>query len=379
MKLNNVFTLFHRTTGSLARSVVTPFRIPILRYRERGKPGIRFVTDNAQWSILRDGEGIIGHLNQTRPGLSAEIVSPRADLFHKVVHFGCQWGFFNNIEKIDPSNRTVVTVFHWNEAAEKANREAIEVLRRNIARVDAIVTACAIMEERLLSWNVPARKLHRIPIGADLGVYRQARDNERVELRRRFGIPDDAVCIGSFQKDGVGWGEGLEPKLIKGPDILVEVVSRLSVRHPVFVLLAGPARGYVRGQLDNKGIPYHHEMVEHPNELAPFYQALDFYLVSSREEGGPKALPEAMASGTPLVSTRVGMAPDMIVDGENGLLADIDDVETLAAQAERLIKDPAFRKRLVENGLKAVENYDVAALAERHMQEVYKPLLDLVK
>ncbi len=365
-----------RGVNYLIRPLLTPIRSKITRRRERGRTGIRFVTDGAEWSILRDGEGIINFINERHPDISAEIIHPRTEVFHKVIHFGNQWAFFNNIADVDPSNRIILTVFHWDEEAVEANRKAIVVLHKNINRVDAVITACRIMEQRLKSWGVPEEKLFMIPIGVDLDVFHPVSQDQRKKLRKKFGIPDRAVCIGSFQKDGVGWEEGLEPKLIKGPDIFVEVVCRLAKRFPVFVLLAGPARGYVMNELNKANVPFHHNVVDHPNDLAPFYQALDLYLVTSREEGGPKALTEGLASGIPLVSTRVGMVPDLIVDGENGLLADINDVDNLTKQAERLIETYDLQKQVVKNGLQTVQSYSVCDLAERHMREVYRPLLN---
>jgi glycosyltransferase involved in cell wall biosynthesis len=51
--------------------------------------------------------------------------------------------------------------------------------------------------------------------------------------------------------------------------------------------------------------------------------------VTSRDEGGPRAVLEAMATGVPLVSTRVGQGADLVRDGENGWLVDVEDVEGL--------------------------------------------------
>ena len=51
---------------------------------------------------------------------------------------------------------------------------------------------------------------------------------------------------------------------------------------------------------------------------------------SSRDEGGPKAVLESMATGVPLVTTRVGQAADLVVDGESGRILDVDDAEGLA-------------------------------------------------
>ena len=110
------------------------------------------------------------------------------------------------------------------------------------------------------------------------------------------------MVIGSFQKDGKGWGEGNEPKLIKGPD----------------VLLTGPARGYVKTGLESLKIPCKHLYLQDYREIGKYYQALDAYLVTSREEGGPKGVLESMASGIPLISTRVGQAQDLVKQGING-------------------------------------------------------------
>ena len=68
-----------------------------------------------------------------------------------------------------------------------------------------------------------------------------------------------AFVVGSFQKDGVGWEEGLEPKLIKGPDVLLAAVERLRQRVPeLWLLLTAPARGYVKEGLERIGVPYRH-------------------------------------------------------------------------------------------------------------------------
>jgi glycosyltransferase involved in cell wall biosynthesis len=138
------------------------------------------------------------------------------------------------------------------------------------------------------------------------------------------------VVVGSFQKDGVGWGDGNEPKLIKGPDVLVAVLERLRVHvSGLHVLLSGAARGFVQRGLTAAGIPYIHRWSDRYAALTRFYQACDLVLVTSREEGGPKAVLEALASGIPLVSTRVGQATDLIASGSNGWLAPVDDVDAL--------------------------------------------------
>ena len=83
----------------------------------------------------------------------------------------------------------------------------------------------------------------------------------------------------------------------------VEIISK---EVPIVVLLTGPARGYVKKELSKRKIKFIHIFAKSYNEVASFYNALDLYIVSSREEGGPKAIVESMASGVPIISTNVG-------------------------------------------------------------------------
>ncbi|GIU93822.1 MAG: hypothetical protein KatS3mg012_0279 [Gaiellaceae bacterium] len=223
---------------------------------------------------------------------------------------------------------------------------AFAALRRSPRRLDRIQVTHAEMHELVLEAGVPAERVHRIPIGIDLEHFPLGGDDERRAARRRLGLPRQAVVVGSFQKDGVGWDEGHEPKLVKGPDILVRALELLRVEVPeLHVLLTGPARGYVRRELERLAIPYVHARLRSRPALASAYHALDVYLVASRQEGGPKAVLEAMAAGVPLVSTRVGQATEVVRDGENGWLVEVEDAEGLADRALAAVRHAGGRVR----------------------------------
>jgi glycosyltransferase involved in cell wall biosynthesis len=148
--------------------------------------------------------------------------------------------------------------------------------------------------------------------------------------RRAFDLPDSAFVVGSFQKDGVGWDEGLEPKLIKGPDVLVDVAARVHAKvSDLVVLLTGPSRGYVKAGLERAGVPYRHVLLPDVDAVARAYEAIDVCLVASRDEGGPRAVLESMATGVPLVTTRVGQAADLVQHDVNGWMVEVEDVEAL--------------------------------------------------
>jgi glycosyltransferase involved in cell wall biosynthesis len=205
-------------------------------------------------------------------------------------------------------------------------------MRARHPEIDRIQVTNREMEALVRSTGIAPDKVHRIPIGIDVDVFRPGDDPARVAARTRLGLPTSAFVVGSFQKDGVGWGDGLEPKLIKGPDVLLAVAERVAEQVPeLHFLLTGPARGYVRSGLTRLGIPYRHHLLPDVDAVAALYPAIDVCLVASRDEGGPRAVLESMATRVPLVTTRVGQAADLVRHGENGWMVEPEDVEGLAA------------------------------------------------
>ena len=205
-----------------------------------------------------------------------------------------------------------------------------DTLRARHAEIDRIQVTNREMEALVVATGIDPAKVHRIPIGVDVRVFVPGDESSRRAARARLGLPGSAFVVGSFQKDGVGWGEGLEPKLIKGPDVLLAVAKRLGEHVPeLYFLLTGPARGYVRTGLERLGIPYRHLLLSDVDEVAAAYPALDLCLVASRDEGGPRAVLEALATRVPLVTTRVGQAADLVRHGENGWMVEPEDVVIL--------------------------------------------------
>jgi glycosyltransferase involved in cell wall biosynthesis len=183
-------------------------------------------------------------------------------------------------------------------------------------------------------------------------------------MRKKYGIPHMATVVGSFQKDGEGWKEGRSPKFIKGPDVFLDVVKILKRSFSdLLILLSGPARGFVKKGLENMRVPYKHVYLNHYPSIKELYQCLDLYLVTSREEGGPKAILESMASGVPLVTTRVGQAVDLVSHGENGWMVNVEDSEGLAYWAERALSQSDALEAVLENGIKTAmaNTYDSQA------------------
>ena len=232
-------------------------------------------------------------------------------------------------------NRIAVAYLHGRPSQENpefvALFDALTVLRNDLWRVQV---SCRSMEELVLSSGIDGEKVHRIPLGVSLSYFPMLTADSRRAARAKLNLPANAVVVGSFQKDGNGWGEGETPKLIKGPDVLLDVLECLRPRVPdLHVLLSGAARGFVRRGLERLRIPYVYHWLDNYADIYSLYHACDLVLVTSREEGGPKAVLESMATGVPMVSTAVGQAADLIVHGHNGWLAAVGDVQGLVAHA----------------------------------------------
>lgn len=233
---------------------------------------------------------------------------------------------------------------------------AYDALRRNATRIERVQVTHTEMHDLVVGAGVPPERVFTIPIGVDLEHFPLAPP--------RSG---EGFVIGSFVKDGVGMADGFEPKLLKGPDTLVAVVERIP---DVSVLLTGPARGYVQRELERRGVPVRHVLLGSRAELGRAYHDVDVCLVTSRQEGGPKTVLEAMASGVPVVSTRVGQAAELVADGENGLLCDVDDVDALVAAVERVRDDDALRA-----GLRTAGRTTAEAFAEERLDPLWNDLL----
>ncbi len=297
------------------------------------------VSEPHAWSICRDMEALaaIGRRLGVR-------VAHRRWLRHarqQAVFYGSHFDLLAQPWPEQP-HRLATAYFHGQPGSGYPLFDRVyQNLARSHERLHRLQVSHRAMRDTVLETGIAPHKVHLIPIGIDPALFPPQTPHSRRQARLAYGLPQSAVVVGSFQKDGHGWGDGSRPKLIKGPDVFLQTVALLKERvAELFVLLSGPARGYVKAGLERLNVPYRHHYLADYAAVGRLYQALDLYLVTSRQEGGPKAVLESMACGVPLVSTRVGQAVDLVQHGRNGWLAEVENAAELAHWAEYVLAHP---------------------------------------
>ena len=170
------------------------------------------------------------------------------------------------------------------------------------------------------------KSIKSIPFWVDDNVFFEIKN--KVELKNSLGLDQNKYYIGSFQRDTEG-SDLKSPKLIKGPDRFIEIItSKFMKNNNIEIILTGKRRQYVIAELEKIGVPYvYFEMVD-PKLLNELYNVLDLYIVSSRIEGGPQAIIECGLTKTPIISTDVGVAKEILASKAIFDMSNFENAET---------------------------------------------------
>lgn len=137
----------------------------------------------------------------------------------------------------------------------------------------------------------------------------------------------------------------------------------------------GPDRSAIEAELDELGIAPSVRLLGDRPDVRELLARAHVFVCSSRSEGMPISILEAMAAGLPVVASAVGGVPEVVVEGRTGLLVEPGAVAPLAEALSQLIDDPALRERLGRAGREMAEQrYDLPRFRRSHL-ELYERLL----
>lgn len=202
--------------------------------------------------------------------------------------------------------------------------------------------------------------------GIDLERY--ARPVEQAfDLRRELGLDPNTPLVGNLSaladhKDYPTW---------------IRTARRLSRLEPnmrFIIAGTGPDEQLIRDQILQAGLQDTVFLLGFRKDVERLMQSLNVFLITSKTEGLGTIVLEALAAGVPVVATRAGGIPEMIIDGETGLLAPIGDDNTLAQSVLRIFTDTALRETLVAGGRKKAATFSFRNTAAKTLQ-AYRAVL----
>lgn len=256
----------------------------------------------------------------------------------------------------------------WRSGGIKAAlvRLRTALLCRPLVRVIAISD---FIRRRLAAVGIPPGRIALVYNGADLAAF-HAVPAERDAVREQMGASErTAVLI--FAAAMLAW---------KRPGVALETCAELARRGVDFQLWMagdGPLRKPLEVRARALGLESRVRWLGHQAELRRWLAGADIFLHTAVGEAFGNVLIEAMASGLPVAATRSGAVPELVVDGESGMLVPESPVEVqaLAGAIQSLALDPQRRRACSEAALRRAADFSIDACVRRTL-EVYRPLLE---
>lgn len=256
--------------------------------------------------------------------------------------------------------------FHFFKGAPKRNWAIYYTLEKLVARwTDGIIT---MNEEdyhsakRLkLRTNNAIYKIHGI--GLDLNKFRPQTGEKKVQLRREYGYGTEEFIL-----IYVG-----ELSYRKNQDLLIEAVSRIKEEIPQIKLLLvgdGERMNEYKEMVTKLGVKKNVELLGYRKDIQQLMTISDVAISTSRQEGLPVNVMEAMATGLPLIVTDCRGNRDLVYSGENGFVVGVNDVNACAESIVNLYHSIDLRNEFAEKNREYIQRYSLNQVLNE-MKEIY--------
>lgn len=185
-------------------------------------------------------------------------------------------------------------------------------------------------------------KIKVIPLGLELDVFAQNSPDKRKTSRARYNLEDDVIAIGIIGR--------LAP--IKDHAFFLQVIQQILDKSKqlirVFIIGDGTENHTIQAHADTINAKYPNTVVltSWIKDMVPVYQALDVVCLTSKNEGTPVTLIEALASGLPVVSTDVGGVRDVVQNGVSGFVVPKNNLNLYVEKLHLLVESPSLRAEM---------------------------------
>lgn len=232
---------------------------------------------------------------------------------------------------------------------------------------DHVVTVSKYVENYLIAAGVPGKQVSTIPTGVDFSRY--DRSTVQGNLREELGLPADSLLIGTVAilRAKKGHAEIL--------DAAPEVLKRFPNAHFVFAG-DGPQTENLKTRIAANGLSGHVHMLGLRRDVTNVLASLDVFVLPTHQEALGTAFIEAAAMGVPAVGSNVDGVPEVVLDGQTGLLVPAQDGKALIEPICRLLGDSIFRQSMGTNATEFVHRKFSREVMAQGMERLYQRLLE---
>ncbi|HID32258.1 MAG TPA: glycosyltransferase, partial [bacterium (Candidatus Stahlbacteria)] len=213
--------------------------------------------------------------------------------------------------------------------------------------------------------KIPGNKIHVIHNGIDPSPF-ETTTRGRVRPTLNIGSSEVVlVCVANF-------------RLAKGHEVLLDSVNLLiqdGVSFFLWLVGDGDLRPAMEAKTRSLGLSQTIKFLGQRSDIPDILADADLFVLASHWEGMPGAVMEAMAAKLPVVATDVGGIPELVVDGETGLLVPPGKPELLASALKKLIRDKKLRRKMGIAGHRRIVTHFRLKDKVREQEEVYFHLL----
>lgn len=254
--------------------------------------------------------------------------------------------------------------FHFYNGAPLLNWMIYYPVEKFLSRfTDGLITIN--QEDYRRAQKFHAGKTILIPgVGIDLDKF-QKKEPTRQEIRNKLGIPDGKIILMS-----VG-----ELSKRKNHMVVVEALAWLKEYDILYVICGdGPLKARLRVKAEELGVRDRLKLLGFRKDIAELHKAADIFAFPSLQEGLPVAVMEAMASGLPVVASKIRGNEDLISNNQGGYLVKPKDSEQVAKAIEKMIQNPEKREKMEKRNLEIITKYGQETVLQK-MDEFFDEIV----
>lgn len=250
-------------------------------------------------------------------------------------------------------------------AGRALSRLLMSTQRALLLRADRVIAISADITSVLLQRGFPPSRIAHIPNAVDLSKFAPVRVDERARLRERLGFPPSATVVvfaGRLSR-------------AKGVMMLLDTWAALRSADPsLFLVLVGSGRDSwdnceedIAAVIRTQGLAASTTLAGHSDRVHEYLQAADLYVSPSDYEGFGLSIVEALACALPVVSTEVGIAPQVIRNEENGYLCPPKDTAAFGAAMALALSQQDRWPAIGARAREAVMEFDTSCILDKYV------------